>query len=77
MGSIGPNAVVHSGSGLAIAVGCEVIRVPSGNQVVALEVCVRDHMVKISLEEGNLPRHRISEAELSQENEKLRALIRQ
>lgn len=54
MSSIWSNAIVHSGSSLAIPIGSKVIRVPPSNCVVALEVRIWDYMMKISLEEGHL-----------------------
>ena len=54
MGSIWAQAVVHACSSLAIAVGGEVVGVPPGHDVVAFEVGVRNHVVKVALEEGDL-----------------------
>ena len=40
VGSVGSNAIMHSGSSLAIAVGREVIWVAPGYRVVALKVSI-------------------------------------
>lgn len=54
MGPIGTETRLNPGCRLAIAVSDEVIRVPSGDSVVRLEVQVRHNMLVIPLEQRHL-----------------------
>ena len=54
MSTVGPQAGLHAGSRLAVAVGDEVVGVAPGHRVVALEVAVRHHVMVVALEQRHL-----------------------
>lgn len=54
MSAIRTHTVMYTSGCLSVSIGGEVIWIAPGNYVVTLEICVRHHMVKISLEQRHL-----------------------